>query len=203
MFVWQGMKKDGANFVQTCQVCIQAKLDRASYSGKLQPLLVPTEARETVSMDFIDGLPLAANASCILVVVDKFTRFAHFILVSHPYTAYPVAVAFYRLHGLLASIISDRDPVFTSKFWQSLFKLAGTTLKLSSSYHPQTDGPTKRVNQCLETFLRCFVHACPKKWKDWLPAVEFWYNTSFHSSLGRSPFEAQPQSLLRGSWKSG
>jgi hypothetical protein len=95
----------------------------------------------------------------------------------------------YRLHELPASIISDCDPVFTSKFWQSLFKLAGTSLKLSSSYHPQTDSQTERVNQCLETYLQCFVHACPRKWKDWLATAEFWYNTCFHSALGRSLFE--------------
>jgi hypothetical protein len=61
---------------------------------------------------------------------------------------------------------------------------------MSSSYHPQTDGQTERLNQCMETFLCCFVHACPKKWKEWLPVAEFWYNTSFYSTLGRSPFEA-------------
>jgi transposase InsO family protein len=96
----------------------------------------------------------------------------------------------YRLHGLPTSIISDRDLIFRSKFWQHLFKLAGTSLKMSSSYHPQTDGQSKRVNQCVEIFLRCFVHAYPRRWKYWLTSAEFWYNTSLHSSLGRSPFEA-------------
>jgi hypothetical protein len=96
-------------------------------------------------------------------------------------------------------IISDRDPMFTSQFWQHLFGLAGIELKLSSSYHPQTDGQTERVNQCLETYLRCFANACPTKWKDWLPVAEYWYNTSLHSALGRSPFEVlygrQPRTL--------
>jgi hypothetical protein len=91
-------------------------------------------------MDFIEGLPCSGSAECILVVVDKFTRYAHFIPLSHPYTAQSVAATFmsvvYKLHGLPASIISDRDPVFTSKFWQGLFKLSGTSLKLSSSNHP-------------------------------------------------------------------
>jgi hypothetical protein len=67
--------------------------------------------------------------------------------------------------------------------------LAGTQLRLSSSYHPQTDGQTERVNQCLETFLRCFVHACPSQWSRWLALAEYWYNTSFHSALGTTPFE--------------
>jgi hypothetical protein len=80
--------------------------------------------------------------------------------------------------------------MFTSTFCQSLFKLSGVELKMSSSYHPQTDSQTERLNQCLETFLHCFVHACPKKWKEWLPVAEFWYNTSFHPALSISPFEA-------------
>jgi transposase InsO family protein len=96
----------------------------------------------------------------------------------------------YKLHGLPAAIVSDRDPVFTSRFWQQFFMLSGTSLQMSSSYHPQTDGEMERNNQCLETFLRCFVHSSPKKWKQWLSAVEFWYNMNFHLALGRSPFEA-------------
>jgi hypothetical protein len=188
------MKTAVHKFVQGCQTCIQAKPDRSSYPGKLQPLSVPTEAWETISMDFIKGLPRSDRADCILVVVDKFTRYAHFIPLSHPYTASSVAAVFlkevYKLHGLPASIIFDRDPVFTSHFWQSLYKLSGTSLKLSSSYHPQTDGQTERVNKCLETYLRCFVHAYPRKWKAWLAFAEFWYNTSLHSWLGCSPFEA-------------
>lgn len=87
------------------------------------------------------------------------------------------------------AIISDRDRIFTSSFWQSLFGLTGTKLQMSSAYHPQTDGQTERVNQCLETYLRCFVHSCPSQWLRWISLVEFWYNSSPHSTLGRSPFE--------------
>ena len=108
-------------------------------------------------MDFIEGLPVLESANAILVVVDKFSKFAHFIALKHPFTAQSVAQLFldnvYRLHGLPKSIISDRDKIFASLFWQSLFKAAGTALRLSSSYHPQMDGQTERVNQCLETFL--------------------------------------------------
>ena len=95
----------------------------------------------------------------------------------------------YKLHGLPQQLISDRDRIFTSNIWQELFKLTDTQLIMSSSYHPQIDGQTERLNQCLENFLRCTVHSCPRQWHKWLPLAEYWYNTAFHSTLGKSPFE--------------
>jgi len=188
------MKFDVKNFVACCSICQQAKPDRSKYPGLLQPLLVPTLAWQTISMDFIDGLPKSQGKSCVMVVVDKFTKYIHFLALAHPFTAISIAKVFfdniYKLHGLPDSIVSDRDKIFTSTFWQELFKLTQVSLRMSTSYHPQTDGQTERVNQCLETFLRCFVHACPSKWTDWLSSAEFWYNTSAHSAIGCSPFEA-------------
>lgn len=194
LFAWRGMKSAVKTFVAGCSVCQQAKPDRSKLPGLLLPLPVPSSAWQIISMDFVEGLPRSQNKDCILVVVDKFTKYGHFIPLSHPFTAATVAKAFfnnvYRLHGLPESIISDRDRVFTAQLWQELFKLAGVTLRMSSSYHPQTDGQTERVNQCMETFLRCYVHACPSKWLDWLSLAEYWYNTSSHSALACSPFEA-------------
>lgn len=95
----------------------------------------------------------------------------------------------YKLHGLPQALISDRDRIFTSAVWQQLFKLSDTQLLMSPSYHPQTDGQTERLNQCLESYLRCAISECPKQWSKWLPIAEFWYNTTYHSALGRSPFE--------------
>lgn len=157
-------------------------------------------------MDFVEGLPLSRSPNSVLVVVDKFSKFAHFLPLRHPFTAASVARVFmdniFKLHGLRVAIISDRDKVFTSKFWQTLFQLAGTELRMSIAYHPQSDGQTERVNQCMETYLRCFGHACPKSWSQWLSLAEYWYNTSCHSALGWSPFEVlygcQPRHLGLG-----
>jgi hypothetical protein len=105
----------------------------------------------------------------------------------------------YRLHGLPSVIVSDRDPVFTSKVWQALFKLSDTKMNMSTANHPQTDGQTEKLNQCLETYLRCAVHATPTKWARWLPLAEYWYNTNYHSALGKSLFQVlhgyQPRHL--------
>jgi hypothetical protein len=127
-------------------------------------------------MDFIEGLPTSVGKNLILVVVNRFTKYGHFIVISHPFSATIIKVFF--------------DNIYTSNFWQHLFKLVKVPLCMSSSYHPQTNGQTERVNQCLETFLHCFVHACPVKWMDWLSAVEYWYNISRHFAIGCSPFEA-------------
>lgn len=193
LFYWPSMKSAILRYVQSCAICSQAKLDRAAYPGLLQPLPVPRSSWEVVSMDFVEGLPLSGSANAILVVVDKFSKYNHFLPLKHPFSASSVARLFmdniFKLHGMPLRIVSDRDKVFTSRFWQLLFQLSGTELRMSTTYHPQTDGQTERVNQCLETYLRCFAHACPRKWSCWLSLAEFWYNSSYHSSLGRTPFE--------------
>ena len=139
LFFWPGMRNTILQFVQSCSVCLQAKPDRARYPGLLQPLPVPSSAWEIISMDFIEGLPLSGSSNTILVVVDKYSKFAHFVPLRHPFSAASVARVFmdniYRLHGLPKSIISDRDWIFTSNLWQLLFKLAGIQLRMSNAYH--------------------------------------------------------------------
>ena len=145
-------------------------------------------------MDFIEGLPKYEGYSSIIVVVDRFTKVGHFIPLKHPFTAAGVAKAFLnnvvKLHGLPLSIIFDSDKIFTSSFWKELFRVWGTELQMSIAYHLQTDGQAERVNQCLEMYLRCVVHDCPAKWKSWLPQAKFGYNSTFHSSLGCTPYKA-------------
>lgn len=194
LFYWQGIKNDVETFVKQCQVCQRAKHEHCKYPGLLQPLPIPQNCWQDISMDFIEGLPKSSGYSVIMVVVDRLTKYAHFIPIKHPYTAHSIAHTFFsnvvKLHGLPKSIVSDRDKIFTSLFWQELFKLTGTQLHLSSAYHPQTDGQTERVNQCLEMFLRCAVHDTPSQWAKWLDSAELWYNSSYHTSLKCSPFKA-------------
>lgn len=155
-------------------------------------------------MDFIEGLPTSHGFSVILVVVDRFSKYDHFLPLSHPYSASQVATIFlanvFKLHGMPKTIVSDRDPIFTSSFWQELFHLQGISLAFSSAYHPQSDGQTEALNKCLETFLRCYAGTKPKEWSVWLPMAEWWYNTNHHSSTGFTPFEAvygySPPTLL-------
>ncbi|KAF8389533.1 hypothetical protein HHK36_024048 [Tetracentron sinense] len=144
---WQGMNKEIKSFVAECDVCQRHKGETVAPPGLLQPLPIPSQIWMDISMDFIVGLPPSQGKTVILVVVDRLSKYAHFTAMSHPYTASSVAHAYvenvFKLHGMPASIVSDRDAVFMSQFWQEFFKMQGTTLKRSTSYHPQTDGQTE------------------------------------------------------------
>jgi hypothetical protein len=126
-------------------------------------------------------------------VVDRFSKYVHFIPLKHPYTAKSNAEIFWkevvRLHGIPLSIVSDRDPIFISSFWKEMFRLQGTKLKMSTAYHPETDGQTEVVNRCLETYLRCFITDQLKTLVTWVHWAEYWFNTTFHSTTEKTPFE--------------
>jgi hypothetical protein len=116
-----------------------------------------------------------------LTVVDRLSKYAHFITLAHPYTATTVAAAFFeqivRLHGVLASIVSDRDPVFTSTVWREIFCLCGTTLCTSFVFRLQTDGQSEVMNQIITIYLRCLAGDHPKSWLHWLSWAEYCYST--------------------------
>lgn len=202
---WIGMHKDVTRFVQECTICQQNKYLATTPAGLLQPIPLPAQVWEEVTLDFIEGLPRSEGWDAILVVVDRLSKYAHFIGLKHPFSAVSVAGIFVReivrLHGIPQSIISDRNRIFLSHFWSELFKLQGTTLKRSTAYHPQFDGQTEVVNRCLEMYLRCFASGKPRSWARWLAWAEYWYNTSFHSSTCCTPFRAlygrDPPPLIR------
>ncbi|GKD62929.1 putative mitochondrial protein, partial [Tanacetum coccineum] len=147
LFYWRGMCKGVKRFIRECDTCQRQKPDLSAYPGYLQPLLIPEKVWSEISMNFITGLPKSQGKSVILVVVDRLSKYAHFMALSHPYTASSVAQVFldsvYKLHGLPSLIMSDRDAVFLSNFWQSLFKLLKVHLKMSTAYHPKIDGQTE------------------------------------------------------------
>ncbi|KAM3402087.1 hypothetical protein ACQJBY_006188 [Aegilops geniculata] len=140
VFYWPGMKKDMDNFVMLCPVCQKNKGETCPYPGLLDPLHIPDMVWAHVSMDFIEGLPKSNGKEVIFVVVDRLSKFAHFIPLSHPYTVQTVARAFIdnvmKLHGPPLAIVSDRDCIFTSKLWQDIFAAMGIELRYSSAYHP-------------------------------------------------------------------
>jgi hypothetical protein len=195
LFYWPRLKKDIVDYLAKCLECQQVKAEHRHPAGLLQPLPIPEWKWETISMDFITGLPKSTKQNdAIMVVVDKLSKVAHFIPIKSTCKEIDISSIFmkeiFRLHGMPKEIISDRDTKFTSNFWKSLFVGFETKLLFSTSYHPQTDGKTERVNQVLEDMLRMHVMHQPKKWEDYLPLVEFSYNNGYQESLKMSPFEA-------------
>ena len=180
-------------FIRGCSVCQRNKTEHLHPAGLLQPLEIPSVVWADIAMDFVEGFPKVGGKSVVLTVVDRFSKYAHFLALGHPYSATSVAKAFFdqivRLHGLPASIVSDRDPVFTSNLWQELFQLSGTKLRLSSAFRPQTDGQSEVTNRIITIYLRCLAGDRPKSWLRWLPWTEYCYNTSFQTALKASPFQ--------------
>ncbi|KAL4282753.1 hypothetical protein GQ457_16G010950 [Hibiscus cannabinus] len=187
------MRQDVKSFVAACQVCQQMKASFLPPGGLLQTLPIPQMVFEGISMDFITGLPSSNGKTVILVVVDRLSKYGYFVGLPSNFTSITVAEVFVtdiiRLHGVPVEIVTDRDARFMSEFWKELHRLQGTTLAFSTSYHPQTDGQTEALNKCLEMYLRCYVADYPKKWLQFLPWAEYWYNTSYQSSAQMTPFE--------------
>ncbi|XP_068662857.1 uncharacterized protein [Aristolochia californica] len=182
-----GYEEKVTEFVQNCEICQKNKHLARSPAGLLQPIDLPEGVWEDLTMDFIEGLPKSEGVDTIMVVVKRLSKYAHFLVLRHPFTAKTVADLFVkqmvRLHGVPKSIISDWDKGLICA----------------------TDGQSEVVNRWLETYLRCFASDRPKTWAKWLSWAEYWYNTNFHSSTGTTLFRVlygrDPQSLLH--YKSG
>jgi hypothetical protein len=195
-YFWPRMKYDVQAYIKECLECQRNKVRNIRASGLLQPLPIPSRRWEHISMDYITHLPTTIDTgyNSVWVIVDRFTKMCHFVPCHHTITAKETAKLFikeiFRLHGVPKTIVSDRDPIFTSEFWKGLFEYLGTTLCMSSGYHPQTDGQTERMNRTLEEMLRayCAEEHRQHHWDDYLPLVEFQYNNAVNRSTGFSPF---------------
>ena len=170
----------------------------------LLPLAILERPCQCVSMDFISGFPKVEGFGSVLVVVDRFSKYAVFIPTHSECLVEEAARIFFnnvvKHFGLPEDIVSDRDTRFTSRFWVELFKMWGTKCKFSTANHPQTDDQTGRVNQVLEEYLHYYVTASQKNWLELLEHVQLSYNLLRSSATGMSPFEVaigfQPRTPL-------
>ncbi|GKG01431.1 RNA-directed DNA polymerase, partial [Tanacetum coccineum] len=162
------MERDVLRIITRCRVCHIAKTQHTN-AGLYTPLLVLTAPWEDVSLDFVMGLPRTQrHKDSIMVVVDMFSKMAHFVPCSKTYDASQVARLYFsetvRIHGVPKTLTSDRDVKFVSHFWRTLWTRMGSKLQFSSSHHPQTDGQTEVTNRSLGNLLRSLVGDNPKQW---------------------------------------
>jgi len=196
-FFWPKMRKDVEQYITNCHTCRRSKAPRDKYNGLLQPLPIPQAYWKDISMDFVVGLPESDGCNAILVVVDRLSKERHYIActdkdngTSAENTARLLMEHVWKYHGLPTSIISDRGTQFTSLLWKTLCKSLGITAKLSTSFHPETDGQSEIANQEMERYLRTFCNYGQDDWKLLLPAAEFAANNMKSTTTKMTPFFA-------------
>jgi hypothetical protein len=197
---YAGIKKDVTRIVNECEECARSKASRHKPYGELKPLQVPTRPWESIAFDHITKLPKSKEPGSnieydsIFVITDRMTKFGYFLPYQEATDAETLAYTIFKHivanHGLPEEIISDRGTTFTSKFWQALMAQLGTKHKLSTAYHPQTDGQTERLNQTLEQYLRCYINYDQDDWVSKLPLAQLAYNSAPTESTKLSPFYA-------------
>ena len=193
---WPGMRKTIARYLANCDTCARIKPVRHAPYGLLKPMQVSVTRWGSVSMDFITGLPKSGpqQHDAILVIVDRLIKMAHYIRTHESVTSEGTARVYFdnifRLHGLPDSLVSDRGTQFTSGSSRALCKLVGITQNLSTSFQPQTDGQTERVNAILEQYLRGYINYQQDNWTEILTMAEFAYNNTVSATTGITPFLA-------------
>ena len=190
---WPGMNAQIRHYVQVCDVCQRDKARIGKIPGELNPLPIPDERWNSVSMDFIVELPCTKKGhDAIWVVVDRFSKMLHISPTTSKVTAADTAQLFFErvfaAHGLPKEVISDRGPQFSGHFWRELCARFSVKPALSTAFHPQTDGQTERMNRVIEDTLRHFVGPRQDAWDELLPYVEFAINNSKSAATGHTPF---------------
>jgi len=180
--------------VNGCHVCQRGTLFPEMPTGKLMPNPIPNVPWTDISVDFIMGLPEVQGYNAILAICDRFTKQVHIIPTTKGTNSLGLVHLYqdhiWKLHGLHNMVISDHGPQFLSGFMKELNKILGIKMKLSTAYHPQTDGQTERMNQELEQYLRMFVDYHQMNWPEWLAIAEFLYNNKIQTSTKTLPFYA-------------
>jgi transposase InsO family protein len=193
-YIWSGMNKDIETYISGCAVCQRTKVSKQKSHGLLKTLEVPTRPWVDISMDFVEQLPKSSGYDSILVIIDRLTKWAIFVPTTSRITSAKLAELLLdhlvSQHGLPTTIVSDRGSKFTSKLWRYLTGRLGISLRLSTAFHPQTDGQTERVNQVLEQYLRIFTSYNQDDWSTLLSQASFTYNNSQHSAIKTTPFYA-------------
>ncbi|GJV10538.1 putative reverse transcriptase domain-containing protein [Tanacetum coccineum] len=195
LYWWPNMKANIATYVSKCLTCAKVKAEHQRPSGLLVQPEIPQWKWDNIMMDFVTKLPKSSQGyDTIWVIVDRLTKSAIFMPMRETDPMDKLARMYLKevvmKHGIPVSIICDRDPRFASNFWRSLQKALGTSLDMSTAYHPQTDGQSERTIQTLEDMLRACVIDFGNGWVKHLPLVEFSYNNSYHASIKAAPFEA-------------
>ena len=193
---WPDIKKDVAEYVKYCAVCQRTKAKRHRPYGELTSLPLPERPWQEISMDCITDLPPSKRGDsvydAILVVVDRYSKMNLYVPTTKTCTAADLAKLFrdevVRHYGIPNGIVSDRGPLFTSNFWSDFCYETQVKRRLSTAFHPQTDGQTERANQTLEQYLRCYCSKEQDDWAELLPQAEFAVNNSESATLRMSPF---------------
>jgi len=190
---WPGVTKEVNRYVEGCDQCQRMKNRAEMPAGKLWPNQIPEKLWQHILVDFITKLPVSKGHDSILVVCDRFSKMSHFVATTEKTMAEGLARLFrdnvWKLHGLPESVISDRGPQFAAGMTKELNKMLGIEMKLSTTYHPETDGQMERTNQELEQYLRMYINHRQNNWAEWLATAEFTFNNKVHTATRSSPFQ--------------
>ena len=193
-YTWFGMQKDVRQYIGNCHSCQRGRTPRHRPLGILRPLPIPYKPWSSLSMDFVTGLPWSNGNDAIWVVVDRLTKMRHFVPCRTTTNASDLANLFlhhvWKHHGLPQDIVPDRGPQFASDFWRQLCFRLGISPRLSTAFHPETDGQTERANPTVMQYLRAFVSHQQDDWSDWLPVAEFVANNQQSETTQTTPFFA-------------